>query len=682
MNCLAEGNKLPNVLRTDSAREGVRRGAPLARQFIASGMSAFVLLCAISAGAQTARPRIRAVEPPGGQRGKSVKATIYGMNLGYGTALVFDDPGITVESVVPDAPPAGAKNPDAKLAATLKIPESMRPGRHDFRVVTPFGASEHGFFTVGFWPEAGETEPNNARDKAQALVGPVTVEAKSDASEDVDWFKTTGKPGDDLVFVASATECFGSPMEPVLTLFDEAGNEVGSASALTRPEARLNFTVRKPGAYFLRVRDLRYAGSADHRYRLSAGRLPVISSVWPLGGTAGSRVSLSLFGVNLPVASMGLSLPAVAGTWDAPLLSSLTTLDVTHTPSLPEVEPNDAKETATELSIPMTADGRIERRGDLDYYRFSATKGQALELEVLAARLGSKLDGVLTVFAADGRELAASDDGRGKDPFLVLTAPETGEYLVRVTDLNERGGSGFGYRLRVALATPDFSLAFAPDCLALGPGDRVPVTVTATRKYGFNDEIGLELNGLPPGVSLVGPMKIPAGQSEVTLLAVVAPDAKPAVLPLSLTGRASVGVRTAASLQEDWTKTPEGILVRVTRPVPLALAAVTGPPDLTVNVSAETLDLKVGGTVELTVKLARKPGFTAKVPLIFTGLPAGVSASPLEVPENVSELKVTLKAEPTAAPGESKLLLVARSVVDELHFSPHAAPFLTLRVGK
>ncbi len=648
-----------------------------------TGFAAFVLLAsAVPCFAQTARPRIRAVEPPGGTINSSVKVAIFGMNLGFGTALVFDDPGIVVESVVPDAPPAGAKNPDGKLVAVLKIPESVRPGRHDFRVMTPFGPSEHGFFTVGAWSEAGEAEPNNLRENAQALTGPVTVEAKSDAPEDVDWFKIVGKPGDDLVFEASASTCFGSPMEPVLTLFDDAGNEVGAASGLTRPEARLVYTVRKSGMYFLRIRDLRYAGSAEHCYRLSAGKLPVVSSVFPLGGTSGNTMSLSLFGVNLPTASVSVPLPADASFWSAPLLSNFVPLDVSQAPSLAESEPNGAKETATRLTVPVTADGQLGVRGDADFFRFSATKGQALELEVLAARLGSKLDGVLTVLAADGRELVGNDDGRGKDPFLVFTAPETGEYLVRVTDLNERGGSGFGYRLRVALATPDFSLAFAPDCLALGPGDRVPVTVTATRKYGFNDEIGLELNGLPSGVALVGPTKIPAGQSEVTLLAVAALDAKPATLPLHVSGRASVGVRPAMSLLEEFVKNPDGAIARTTRPVPLALAAITGPPDLTVNVSAETLDLKVGGTVELTVKLARKPGFIAKVPLVFAGLPTGVSASPLEVPESVGELKVTLKAEPTAAPGESKLLLVGRSVVEELRFFPHAAPFLTLRLTK
>ena len=180
----------------------------------------------------------------------------------------------------------------------------------------------------------------------------------------------------------------------------------------------------------------------------------------------------------------------------------------------------------------------------------------------------------------------------------------------------------------------------------------------------------------------VAPVRFGGNRVVPTAQASPAPDARPATLPLRVTGRASVGARPAASLQEDAVKNPDGTIGRATHAVPFALASVTAPADLTVNVSAETLDLKAGATVELTVKLARKPGFTAKVPLIFTGLPAGVTAAPLEVPENVSELKITFKAEPTTAPGESRVLLVGRSVIDELHFTPHAAPFLTLRVAK
>ncbi|MGC4047223.1 MAG: PPC domain-containing protein [Armatimonas sp.] len=641
-----------------------------------------VAVVSLPVSAQTLRPKVRTLTPAGGQKGATVSITVAGANIGYGTQLLFERPGIMVESVTPQTPPANAKNPDGTLTAKLRIAPDAAPGQYVFRVVTPFGASEHGIFTVGEWPEAAETEPNNTRETAQKLTSPVTINARSDAGEDIDWYQFVGKPGETWVFEAGGAACFGSPMEPVLTLQDATGQEVGNSAGLVRAETRLTYLVRKAGTYYLRVRDLRYSGSSDHQYRLSAGLLPVVTSTWPLGGPVGVTTSLSVSGINLPQGSAALSMPQTGGLWETPILSRLVTLDVAPMPSVVEVEPNETVEKATRVTLPVTVDGRIGTRGDTDCFRFSATKSQVIELEVRAARLGSKLDGVLRVLAADGRELASNDDGRGKDPYLAFTAPDNGEYIAALTDLNGLGGDAWTYRLRLAPAAPDFSLTVAPDSLNVGAGDRIPVTVTATRAFGFNEEINLEGINLPPGLTLQGPLKLAPGQNEIQLFAVADANAAPAMVPLRLVGRASVGERTASALLEEYSKSPEGNLVRGTRPVPFPVTSVTAAPDIIVSLGGEKLELKAGGTAELVVKLTRKAGFTAKVPLILTGLPAGVSATPLEVPENQSEVKLTLKAEANAAVGENRVLLVGRSVVDELRFTPHAAPPFLLQVVK
>ncbi|MCX6368901.1 MAG: hypothetical protein NTX57_19645 [Armatimonadetes bacterium] len=602
-------------------------------------MRALAVLAALTLAApafsQTLRPRVRSVVPTGGQRGANVDVAIAGPNLGYGTALVFETPGITVAALKPETPAANAKNPDSKLIATLAISPELAPGRYAFRVVTPLGISEPGTFVVGQWAEVAEKEPNNTPQTAQTLMGNLTVNAKSDGGEDVDVYKVTLAAGETFVAEAQAGATLNSPMEPVLVLRDATGHDRASASALNRPNARLTFTSRTAGEYFLIVRDLRYAGSADHHYRLmtSTGKPSAASS-----------------------------------------------------PNLTEVEPSDTPKLAQTVTLPATIEGQltspIATVPDKDHFRFTATKGQVILMEVFAARQGSRLDGVLAVLNKDGGELASNDDARGKDPFLAFTAPDNGEFIVRITDLNERSGPEFGYRLSLTPAKPDFALTFAPDCLTIGPGDRIPVIVNATRQYGLDEAIVLGFVGLPPGVQLVGEPQIPKGQSEVTLyLTAAASAALSPATPLRLTGTAQGVTRQAQALQEDYVKNGDQ-LQRNTRPVPMPLAAVTGPADLTVSLATERLELKVGQTVELLVKITRKPGFDTKVPLILTGLPANVSAAPLEIPEKVSELKVVLKAEANAAVGEVRLQLTARSLVDELHFSPHAAPPVTLNVSK
>src|SRR6266581_2685797 len=49
--------------------------------------------------AQTALPRINQISPIGAQRGATIELTVTGVNVGRGTALLFEGTGLSVESV-------------------------------------------------------------------------------------------------------------------------------------------------------------------------------------------------------------------------------------------------------------------------------------------------------------------------------------------------------------------------------------------------------------------------------------------------------------------------------------------------------------------------------------------------------------------------------------------------------
>ena len=93
------------------------------------------------------------------------------------------------------------------------------------------------------------------------------------------------------------------------------------------------------------------------------------------------------------------------------------------------------------------------------WFKVALKKGQRISLEVVASRIGSKLDSVLRVVNAAGRELARNDDAPGLsgDSYVSLTAPESGDYFVELRDMNYGGGTSFFYRLRVG----DFPLVTA-----------------------------------------------------------------------------------------------------------------------------------------------------------------------------------------------------------------------------
>lgn len=69
---------------------------------------------------------------------------------------------------------------------------------------------------------------------------------------------------------------------------------------------------------------------------------------------------------------------------------------------------------------------------DYNFYPFYGDAGQKIEIAVTAQN-GSPLDAVLAVFAPDGTLIAEADDSAGTlNPFVTLTLPQQGTYLLRV----------------------------------------------------------------------------------------------------------------------------------------------------------------------------------------------------------------------------------------------------------
>src|SRR5206468_6281406 len=87
-----------------------------------------------------------------------------------------------------------------------------------------------------------------------------------------------------------------------------------------------------------------------------------------------------------------------------------------------------------------------------DWFKFHAEAGQALTFEVFCARIQDKIhdlqkhaDPILTLYDADGRELAANDDTYFADPLLGFTLPKTGDYLLQVRDSTYDGDPRWVY---------------------------------------------------------------------------------------------------------------------------------------------------------------------------------------------------------------------------------------------
>lgn len=118
--------------------------------------------------------------------------------------------------------------------------------------------------------------------------------------------------------------------------------------------------------------------------------------------------------------------------------------------ALPKKEPNNGFAQAQPVQAGQVIEGVIASPQDVDVYRLEGRAGQRVTFEVLAARLGSAVDSILTLYDAAGRIVASNDDHNGSaDSRLELTLPHSGPYYLSLMDAHDLGGPAHIYRLRI-----------------------------------------------------------------------------------------------------------------------------------------------------------------------------------------------------------------------------------------
>ncbi|VTS00851.1 Putative pre-peptidase OS=Singulisphaera acidiphila (strain ATCC BAA-1392 / DSM 18658 / VKM B-2454 / MOB10) GN=Sinac_2823 PE=4 SV=1 [Gemmata massiliana] len=155
------------------------------------------------------------------------------------------------------------------------------------------------------------------------------------------------------------------------------------------------------------------------------------------------------------------------------------------------------------IQLPVTANGRVFPRDDIDLWEFDAPAGTTVTAFVHAQSLNSPLVSKLDILDAKGTVVAEQmlHPCIGTDGSVKFTPKVTGRYRVRVTDARALGGPAFVYRLTVTTENvPEFHypLRAKPDGLkdALGTSDvlRTPIALNGQIEHaGSANEWKLDL---------------------------------------------------------------------------------------------------------------------------------------------------------------------------------------------
>ncbi|MDB5323683.1 MAG: hypothetical protein JWN40_5314 [Phycisphaerales bacterium] len=522
-----------------------------------------LLLTTLPAFAQPV-PTIKSASPDVLQRGVTTRLTLTGDNLDGATqTLLAGPPGLSTSI----HSPAPTTQPIKSLTLDITASPDAQRGPRELRLVTKNGVTKPLLLFIDDLPPIAEKEPNNSPGEAQPITLPAVITGKIQAELDVDCFRFDAKKGQRLIFDVQAFRT-GSKLDASLALFDADGRRVAHDEDTNGLDPLIDFTVPANGVYTLRIQDLQYKGGADFSYRIRAGEIPYVDAIFPLGGQRGQEVAVELKGRNLAgTKRMSMALDPADGSntrqLEAPTAAGMTNSLPFAVSDLPEIsEPAGATTKPVALStIPIIINGKIGKPNETDTYKFTATTAGPVVLEVAAARLGSRLDALLTLMDDKGVILQRNDDIAAPPPApgapaaaaapanadarIQFTAEKDKTYLVSIRDLTDRGGDSYGYRLSIAPprpATPDFDVTLrAAEPLRLNRGGRTMLWAMVNRKGGFAGDVTVSLWPLPPGVTC-RPLRVSATQPTSGLFTLTAaPDAAPGLHPLSVVATASVG---------------------------------------------------------------------------------------------------------------------------------------------
>jgi hypothetical protein len=635
-----------------------------------------VLLLLTTSNAQPPPPFISAVFPAGGQRGKTVEVTVSGANLLDANAVRFTGAGVSAS--VTRAVGANA----VRLSVTIAPDAEL--GERDLRLVTPGGASNRFRFFVSACTEVVEVEPNSEKNQAQQLPSlPVVVNGQA-FEADRDFFRFSAKAGQTIVFevygrriVPYIADAVPGWLESCLTLYDANGKELDYADDFRfRPDPALIHTFQKDGEYIIQINDVIYRGREDFVYRLTIGETPYVTHIFPLGSPRNTTTPVELHGVNLPTSSLNLTTPS-----DCPLVrpvsvshngftSNALPFAASDLPETREVEPNDAVEKANKVQAPVTINGQIQQPGDVDYFQFSAAAGQSFTMEVQARRLDSPLDSIITLMNLQRGDLAENDDvldpeqpliTHHADSRLTYTFRQKGDFVLRIRDVQGKGGDEYAYRLTIAPPQPDFALTVIPDNPRLGQGDTIMLTVNALRKDGFNGEINLSVQDLPAGFRTSEAMIQPF-QNQGRLTITAPSDAPITMIFPTVIGTATIGSQTITRKATAAEAVMQAFSFTYNIPTKEFLMTIIPSDYFTLSVDLppnQALEVKQDSEVSITVKAVRKPGGQGPIFVALAGAIPGITGRAAPIPSDKDEVAFALTVTNRVPIGSRQNIVIA-----------------------
>jgi hypothetical protein len=356
---------------------------------------------------------------------------------------------------------------------------------------------------------------------------------------------------------------------------------------------------------------------------------------------------------------------------------------VSDVPVVLEKDENDTISKAQKITAPCLVCGRIDKRGDKDWYSFSGKKSEKISIKLTGEALGSQADLFFRVVGKDGKSAVTELDDKQDpaniklssnttDPAIYLfNVPEDGDYSVLVGSRQSSNlfGARHHYQLRLAPPAEDFTLVvmpssnFRPDVLTIPKGGMNYLSVFAFREEAFKGEIVITAEGLPTGTK-AEPLTINESLNRASLVILGEENAAESASIPKITGTATVNgkkiTREAIPVSIVWPLVANQNIVAISRVDRGIVAEVRDKNFLTMKATIDKNKIVQGdkGTIKVVI-VKRDPEMKAAILIEPVDLPANFvnnnKAISIAPAANDGTIPVTVPV--TQTPGVYSILL-------------------------
>jgi hypothetical protein len=632
-------------------------------------------LCALGVLAGTssaASPSLGGIQPRGAQRGTDAVLTFSGGRLTDAQEVLVYYPGITVKKLE-------VVN-DAQLKVTVGIAPDCRLGEHAFRVRTATGISDVRTFWVGALPVVEEVEPNSEFDKPQPIPLNVTVHGVVQ-SEDQDYFVVDCKKGQRLSVEVEAMRLGVTFFDPYVAILDSKRFELvmGDDSPTANQDGGCSVVIPADGKYIIQIRESAFGGNGACQYRLHIGNFPRPTAVVPAGGKPGEELEVTFLGDPAGPIKQKVKLPAAADDYFRVHCQTPEGIHpngfkfrVANIPNAIETGTNINVATATSGTSPGAFNGVVSKPGEVDYFKFTAKKGETYDVHCYARRLGSPLDPILYLGNAQGGALIGNDDSGGPDSYFRFAIPADGEYTLWVQDHLKKGGPDYFYRIELTPVQP-LTTTTIPKADGNNPANQERQTITVPKggRYAtlvianrgdFGGPLNIGLEKVPAGVTLTAEQMEPG----LNIIPVVFDAKADAPTAGHLTGITATHadpktqVPWKTSFDAAFVLGQPGQTVYTRHNIDRTAIAVSEAAPYSIDVIEPKVPLVQNGSYNLRIVAKRAEGFKGAITVFPLWTPPGLGIQGSAViPEGQTECVLPMNAAPNAAARKWKTVVHA-----------------------